>query len=377
MKIWRYQIAFLCSFFIWTNIFAQSEWESQYSASGTGFIIDPKGFLSTNYHVIDGAKGIDVFITLNGITIAYAATPVVVDRSNDLAIIKINDSKYKPLASVPYSFGARTKDVGTSVFAMGYPELSYLGEEIKVTDGIISSKTGYQGDITTYQISAPIQHGNSGGPLFDNNGYLIGITNAGVESLQNVGYAIKVSYLSNLIDACPERISMPQRNEISSLSLPEKIKRLSPYVAIIKIYEHGSSPAKTGQSAQSTESSKSIFLRVSNHIYDTAYHKFQVLSVEFGVHSTRVYVRCFPKSAGTFICSQKGDYIEDANTKQRYYITGSSIGVFDDNITTYQTGLKVLRDKSAYDFTEEFPPLSSSVEYINIPSINLYNLKIR
>lgn len=208
----------------------------QYSASGSGFVIDPNGFIATNYHVIDGAKGIDVYITTNGKTLAYAATPVVVDKVNDLAIIKINDSKFMTLPAIPYSFGSGTKDVGTSVFAMGYPELSYLGEEIKVTDGIISSKTGYQGDITTYQISAPIQHGNSGGPLFDKNGYLVGITNAGVTSLQNVGYAIKVSYLNNLIDACPESIRLPQSNQLTGLSLPEKIKKLSPFVVIIKIY---------------------------------------------------------------------------------------------------------------------------------------------
>ena len=233
---------------------------AQYSASGTGFIIDPRGFIATNYHVIDGAKGLDVFLTSNGKTIAYAATPVVVDKVNDLAIIKINDSKYRPTSAVPYSFGSGTKDVGTSVFAMGYPELSYLGEEIKVTDGIISSKTGYQGDITTYQISAPIQHGNSGGPLFDNNGYLVGITNAGVTSLQNVGYAIKVSYLNNLIDASPESIRLPQSNQLTGLTLPEKIKRLSPFVVIIKIYERGTSPANTGQSTSSsgTSSSSSI-----------------------------------------------------------------------------------------------------------------------
>lgn len=210
--------------------------EGSYVASGTGFFIDSRGFIATNYHVIDGAKKIDVFITKNGQTNTYSAKSVVVDKSNDLAIVKVTDDTYSKLSPVPYLIGSGTKDVGTAVFAMGYPELSHLGEEIKVTDGIISSKTGYQGDITTYQISAPIQHGNSGGPLFDKNGSVIGITNAGVESLQNVGYAIKVSYLNNLIEACPESINMPTSNQLSGLSFPEKIKKISPYVVIIKIY---------------------------------------------------------------------------------------------------------------------------------------------
>ena len=209
---------------------------SKYMASGTGFFIDPRGYIVTNHHVIDGASGIDVFVTKSGKTSTYKAKGIVVDKSNDLAIIKITDNTFANLPPIPYTIGSGTKDVGTSVFAMGYPQLSYLGEEIKVTDGIISSKTGYQGDITTYQISAPIQPGNSGGPLFEKNGLLVGITNAGVSELDNVGYAIKVAYMNNLIEASPETIYTPTTNQLQGLSFTDKIKRISPYVVIIKIY---------------------------------------------------------------------------------------------------------------------------------------------
>lgn len=190
-------------------------------------------------------NGIDVFITRNGKTEAFSASCILHDKTNDIAILKINDSRFKTMPSIPYSLGAGTKDVGSKVFAMGYPELSSLGEEIKVTDGIISSKTGYQGDATTYQISAPIQHGNSGGPLFDNSGSVIGITNAGVESLQNVGYAIKISYLKMLVEDSPERINLPSSNQIASLSFTEKIKKISPYVVIIKTYYSASSTSSS------------------------------------------------------------------------------------------------------------------------------------
>ncbi len=210
--------------------------QSKYIASGTGFFLDPRGFIATNFHVIDGANNIDVFVTKDGKTSIYSAKSVVVDKSNDLAIVKITDSEYVKMPQIPYTVASGTKDVGTEVYAMGYPELSYLGEELKVTDGIISSKTGYQGDITTYQISAAIQPGNSGGPLFDNKGYLVGITNAGVPGLQNVGYAIKVSYLNNLIDACPEVIYMPTKHQLAGLPLTDRVKKSSPYVVIIKVY---------------------------------------------------------------------------------------------------------------------------------------------
>lgn len=209
---------------------------SKYIASGTGFFIDPNGYIITNHHVIEKAKGIDVFVTESSMTSTYNAKTVIIDKSNDLAILKITDSAFARLDPIPYTIGIGTKDVGTSVFAMGYPQLSYLGDEIKVTDGIISSKSGYQGDVTTYQISAPIQSGNSGGPLFDKNGHVIGITNAGVSGLDNVGYAIKISYITNLIEAASESIVTPTANLLKELPFTEQIKKISPYVVIIKIY---------------------------------------------------------------------------------------------------------------------------------------------
>jgi S1-C subfamily serine protease len=78
-----------------------------------------------------------------------------------------------------------------------------MGDEVKLTNGIISSKSGFQGDVTSYQITAPVQPGNSGGPLFDDKGNIIGIINAKHVGAENASYAIKASYLMNLIDLMP------------------------------------------------------------------------------------------------------------------------------------------------------------------------------
>lgn len=109
-----------------------------------------------------------------------------------------------------------------------------MGDEIKLTTGIISSKTGFQGDVSLYQISAPIQPGNSGGPLFDKNGNLIGIVNAKHEGAENVGYAIKTSYLKNLIESSISTSILPNNNRISRLPLTEKVKSLKNFVYFIK-----------------------------------------------------------------------------------------------------------------------------------------------
>ena len=137
-----------------------------------------------------------------------------------------------------YNFKTRSSDVGTKVYAYGYPfALNLMGKEIKVTDGIISSKTGFDGNITTYQITAPIQPGNSGGPLFDDKGNLVGINSSGVnkELADNVGYTIKSSYILNLLDVMPKTIELPSSKKLQSLPLTKQIKEISKYVVLVKV----------------------------------------------------------------------------------------------------------------------------------------------
>ena len=90
-----------------------------------------------------------------------------------------------------------------------------MGDEVKLTNGIISSKSGFQGDVTSYQITAPVQQGNSGGPLFDSKGNIIGIINAKHAGAENASYAIKASYLMNLIDLMP---TPPKLQTISTVA---------------------------------------------------------------------------------------------------------------------------------------------------------------
>ncbi len=201
--------------------------------TGSGIVLTADGVIATNHHVIEDAKDIKVQLNISGEFQTYKAKLIISDKTCDLALLQINDIAFKNLPSLPYALNARICDVGTTVFAMGYPLSSILGQEVKVTDGLISSKTGYENDIMTYQISAPIQPGSSGGPLFDKNGNLVGLTNAGIPDAQNIGYAIKTSYLKLLVEMAPTSIKLPVNNTISHLPLSQQIKKLSPYVALI------------------------------------------------------------------------------------------------------------------------------------------------
>ena len=211
------------------NIENPQKWKS----SGTGFFIDKKGYLATNFHVIKEAKTIE--IVYNGKP--FKAKVEVSDEQNDLAILKIDDNSFVPLTTLNYNFKTESSEVGTSVFALGFPMTQIMGEEIKFTDGKINAKSGYKGEISTYQISVPIQPGNSGGPLFDNDGNLVGITSSGLDKslTDNVNYAIKTKYLNLLIEEINDKIELPKTVLSKTTLLTEKIKSLSNYVVYIKV----------------------------------------------------------------------------------------------------------------------------------------------
>ena len=206
---------------------------NNWKSSGTGFFIDKKGYLTTNHHVIKDATTIEIVYNNK----PYKAKVVVSDEQNDLAILKIEDSSFVPLSVLNYNFKTETSDVGTSVFALGFPMTQIMGEEIKFTDGKINAKSGYKGEISTYQISVPIQPGNSGGPLFDNDANLVGITSSGLDKSKtdNVNYAIKTKYLNLLIDEINDNIELPNTTLSKTTLLTEKIKVLSNYVVFIRV----------------------------------------------------------------------------------------------------------------------------------------------
>lgn len=212
---------------------------NSWRGNGSGFFLNQEGYIATNYHVIEDATVVQANFTRNGKVESYPAKVVTVDPQNDLAIIKIDDPSFKYVSQIPYGLLSRTIDTGSEVFALGYPMADIMGNEVKFTDGKISSKSGIQGDARVYQISVPIQPGNSGGPLFDMNGNIVGITSSGLNrdyfKSENVNYAIKASYLKTLMESCPNEIVLRENSQsgISKATLTETIKKYEDFVVLI------------------------------------------------------------------------------------------------------------------------------------------------
>ena len=221
------------------NINSKSVNNIKWRGNGSGLIISKSGHIVTNHHVIKGSKSIEIELKDGNGVKKYNAEVVNFDEETDLAIIKINDENFKDFDETPnYNFKTKVVETGEKIYTYGFPmALSTMGKEIKITDGIISSKTGIRGDVKTYQISAPIQPGSSGGPLFDTNGNFIGVNSSGLKTkmTDNVGYTIKSSYVQSLIDVLPKKIEIPYSYTIRWISTQNQIKRLSEYVVLIKV----------------------------------------------------------------------------------------------------------------------------------------------
>jgi len=163
------------------------------ATTGTGFYVTPTNIL-TNNHVAGSCEKITVLQNGN----QYPATLKFRDRANDLALIstkKINDTYLK------FRSG-RSVRTGESIIAMGYPLGMLLGTSVKLTTGNVSARTGLLNDTTKLQLTAPIQPGNSGGPLLDTYGNVVGVIYAKLNdpSAQNVNLAIKSNVAKMFLD---------------------------------------------------------------------------------------------------------------------------------------------------------------------------------
>ena len=199
----------------------------------TGFVVSKEGYVVTNYHVINGADSIHL---QNSKGFTYTADIIYTDPEKDLAILFINDTTFKSVKNIPYTFKKQDSNLGEDIFTLGFPR-----DEAVYGQGYLSSATGYGGDTSAYQISIPVNPGNSGGPVLDNQGNIIGIISGKQKGLDGAAFAIKTSALLATLNKIPEEslkgnIVLNNRNLLGSLSRTEQIKRMQDFVYIVKVY---------------------------------------------------------------------------------------------------------------------------------------------
>jgi len=196
----------------------------------TGFLADGRGYIITNAHVVDKAKNL-IVENINGDQ--FSAVALYSNPVTDLAILKITDSAYKKVSNLPYTFQKSNAELAESIFTLGYPR-----EEVVYGEGYLSAKSGYFGDTTSYQISISANPGNSGGPVINRNGEVIGIISSKETNADGVVFAIKSKNiyraLKEIKEQKDESIKLPSNNALKGQSRVQQIKAIEDFVFKVK-----------------------------------------------------------------------------------------------------------------------------------------------
>ncbi|MBS1946572.1 MAG: trypsin-like peptidase domain-containing protein [Bacteroidetes bacterium] len=207
--------------------------DRQMKFGGTGFLIDGKGYMVTNAHVVENAGAV---VVQNNKGTEFKAKILQIDPVSDLALLKIDDPDFKQVGSLPYAISKTGADLGEQIFTLGYPR-----DEIVYGEGYMSAKTGFEGDSLACQIAVAANPGNSGGPVLNKNGEIIGVLSARQIQAQGVVFAIKSKNIFKALDSLKTdtsyaNIKLPLATQLKGMDRVQQIKKIEDYIFLVKSY---------------------------------------------------------------------------------------------------------------------------------------------
>jgi S1-C subfamily serine protease len=207
------------------------------TATGSGFFIAQDGFLITNEHVVKDAAQIRL-LTRAGL---ISAKVVKVDAANDLALLKAEGR----FAALPVA-ASRGVKLGGTVVTVGFPNIGLQGFAPKLAKGEIASLSGAGDDARYFQISVPVQPGNSGGALVDERGNVVGVVSAKLSASaalktsgalpENVNYAVKSSYLLSFLESVPEVSAKLKEPNTKEMKFEDVVKSAEQAAVLVLTY---------------------------------------------------------------------------------------------------------------------------------------------
>ena len=190
---------------------------------GTAFAFSSEGYLFTNYHVVGTRK--KVLLERDGVEMN--AVVVSTNHQLDLAILKIEGKEFKPMGKIPFVISDKHVGIAQKVYSVGYPK-----KDIVYAEGSVSSMSGYRSDSLMYQVSLFANPGNSGSPILNEKGELIGILSGKNSAGEGETYALKTKYILDFMDK--QGIKMNTKNRLTGKKLTDQVKSIVPFVFIVK-----------------------------------------------------------------------------------------------------------------------------------------------
>ena len=200
--------------------------------TGTGFALTNDGYFVTAYHVISDEDSVYIQ-DHNGDY--YKAFLVNFNAEADVAILKVEKKNFHfGKGEVPYVFANNKAGLGSQIYTVGYPK-----DDMVYSEGYISAGNGFQGNELQYTLALPAGHGQSGSPVIDGKGNLLGLLTAVGSQNEANTYAVSSKALLELLHTIPNANSLhlPKTNKLSHLSREGQIEKMQPYTFSVKVYK--------------------------------------------------------------------------------------------------------------------------------------------
>ncbi len=209
---------------------------SDVKKTGTGFALTNNGYFVTAYHVIHDENGYgDSVYIQNREGQYFKASLVTFNAETDVAIMKVDKAGFKfGKGELPFTFTQLKAGLGTHIFTLGYP-----ADDIAYSEGYISGRNGFDGNSMQYTLELPVGHGQSGSPLVDAKGNVVGLLTAKGAETEVKTYAVSSKAITDLLHKLPDEksIKLPRLSKIGRMPREQQIDKIEAYTFAVKVYK--------------------------------------------------------------------------------------------------------------------------------------------